>query len=494
VLASPVATRLLPGTFPQLFFLWSHLCYLISFISFCAFLVETRYDLAPAQSIPALPLYYGVNGCGEVCPSEVYLRSRADLNQAAADTARVEAIGTALGPEFELLADVAMGEPVGKFPTFPVLEPAAAEAAAAKKAKKAAKAAAAQTTEPVKEEKTKLLEWYGFVRLQVWAQRQTSAGAKLLADRASGNVTTMVVPSGEKITGNDWMAANDDGSSSGNSTKGSSATGQAYAAGLSPDKGAVLAYFPTAKLLCCAAHFHGTNKHGVPEREFDAVRRQQLQRASEAASWLVDAGNSQAQSSSSSPTGAAGTAGQATLSDCSLVLAGDLNFRVESEFVSFDDKQQGGKDFQTVLALAEGNVSDLKSLFRSSDRLHKLLVPAACDKNTGARGEGSDDGDKLHAAALPPLLTNIFDALGTTVVAADSTKPLFRPTLTYKPGAPPPRQYMNKRAPSWADRVLIRDLSSVMGSATSLEECKSLPHVICSDHEPVVAVFITQAL
>jgi len=53
---------------------------------------------------------------------------------------------------------------------------------------------------------------------------------------------------------------------------------------------------------------------------------------------------------------------------------------------------------------------------------------------------------------------------------------------------------MNKRAPSWADRVLIRDLSSVMGSATSLEECKSLPHVICSDHEPVVAVFITQAL
>jgi len=437
--------------------------------------------------LPAAPLYFGSDDCGQTRPSDVYLRARADLNQTAADSARIAAVGAALGPDFELLADVAMGEPVGKFPTLPVLEPAAAAAAAAKKAEKAAKAAASpretgQPSPPAKAEKAKLLEWYGFIRLQVWARCRTPSGAKLLADCASGNVATMVVPSGEKVTGNDWTATNNnDSCSSSNVVNESSATGQAYEANMSPDKGAVMAYFPSAKLLCCAAHFHGTNKHGIPEREFDVVRRQQLQRASEAAAWLVG-----------STTAGGAALGQGALSDCSLVLAGDLNFRVESEFVGPDDKQQGGKDFQTVLALAEGNATDLKNLFVSSDRLHKLLDPAAGGNTGGARGGGSSEAGQPNNASLPPLLTNIFDALGAAVMAADASQPLFRPTLTYKPNAPPPRQYVNKRAPSWADRVLARDLSTFMGSSTTLEACKSLPNVVCSDHEPVVAVFTAQ--
>jgi hypothetical protein len=441
-----------------------------------------------------------------VRPTEFYLRGRAGEDQAAADAARVAAIGAALGLEFELLADVAMGEPVGEFPTPPALEPAAVAAAAAKKAEKAANAAATQAGQgqPAKEDKVKVLEWYGFVRLQVWARRRTAAGAKLCADWAAGNVATLVVPIGDKVTGNAWAAANcrsandsssANGSNSGiggnsgtNSNIGYSAAGQAYAAGLSPDKGVVLAYFPTAGLLCCAAHFHGTNKHGVPERVFDAVRRQQLMRAGEAAAWLVGAHSKDCKGVRGDDAAAAAVvAGRGAQLGCGLVLAGDLNFRLESEFVSPGDKQQGGKDFQTVLALATGDVSVLKGLFLRHDRLHKLLVTAdACDS------AGEDVGNGVAASSLPPLVTGVFDALGASVVAADaSDKPPLRPTLTYKPGAPPPRPYETKRAPSWADRVLTRDLACFLGAPATLVVCKSLPQVVCSDHEPVVAIFST---
>ena len=49
-----------------------------------------------------------------------------------------------------------------------------------------------------------------------------------------------------------------------------------YEAGRSPDKGAVLAYFPGARLLVAGAHLAGTNTHGVAEDVFDALRREQL--------------------------------------------------------------------------------------------------------------------------------------------------------------------------------------------------------------------------
>ena len=45
-----------------------------------------------------------------------------------------------------------------------------------------------------------------------------------------------------------------------------------------PDKGAVVAFFPRARLAVVAAHLYGTNAHGVPECKFDAYRFQQLAR------------------------------------------------------------------------------------------------------------------------------------------------------------------------------------------------------------------------
>lgn len=434
------------------------------------------------------PLYCGSDGHGGVRPTEFYLRGRAGEDQAAADAARVAAIGAALGLEFELLVDVAMGEPVGEFATLPALEPAAAAAAAAKRAEKAANAAATQAGQgqPAKEDKVKVLEWYGFVRLQVWTRRRTAAGAKLYADWAAGNVATLVVPSGDKVTGNAWAAANcrsandsssANGSNSGiggnsgtNSNIGYSAAGQAYAAGLSPDKGVVLAYFPTAGLLCCAAHFHGTNKHGVPERVFDAVRRQQLMRAGEAAAWLVAVhGERSGRALARGPT-TAGFGNGAELGSCGLVLAGDLNFRVESEFASAEDKQAGGKDWVAVHAgAASRDPKVLRALYLQHDRLRMLL---------GARG----------GVAAPPLVAGCADAVGCALAAAHQLLP---PTFAYQPNAPPPRPYKTKRAPSWADRVLTRDLACFLGAPATPVVCKSLPHVVCSDHEPVVAIFST---
>ena len=39
------------------------------------------------------------------------------------------------------------------------------------------------------------------------------------------------------------------------------------------------------------------------------------------------------------------------------------------------------------------------------------------------------------------------------------------------------------------DRILTRDLHLLLGSPPALARCRSLPHVVASDHEPVVAVF-----
>ena len=93
----------------------------------------------------------------------------------------------------------------------------------------------------------------------------------------------------------------------------------------SPDKGAVVAYFPSAKLSVVAAHLHGTSKAGVPEATYDAVRHKQLKTIGRAVKALV------CKHSEPPPTGELG---------CALILAGDLNFRNESQFTTFEDKAQ----------------------------------------------------------------------------------------------------------------------------------------------------------
>jgi hypothetical protein len=390
----------------------------------CVVLSFQEYDLQPSAPVPAKPLFYDAPGSSAAFNRDQtepdtarYLRAQRD--DAATDASRLAAFHAALGPGYALVADAAMGEHANH---------AVADGA----------------------------EWFGFVRLLVFARRDTSLGAALCAD--SGRLTC-VVPSGNKASRVAAAAAD-----------GNDPASAPYAAGLSPDKGVVLAYFPTAGLLCCAAHFHGTNKHGVPERVFDAVRRQQLMRAGEAAAWLVAVhGERSGRALARGPT-TAGFGNGAELGSCGLVLAGDLNFRVESEFASAEDKQAGGKDWVAVHAgAASRDPKVLRALYLQHDRLRMLL---------GARG----------GVAAPPLVAGCADAVGCALAAAHQLLP---PTFAYQPNAPPPRPYKTKRAPSWADRVLTRDLACFLGAPATPVVCKSLPHVVCSDHEPVVAIFST---
>jgi len=387
----------------------------------CVVVSFQEYDLQPSSPLPAQPLMYDetikksaedISGDYSALQARYLRASRED---AAADTARLAAFHGALGPGYTLVTDTAMGEHACKSDDG--------------------------------------VEWFGFVRLLVFARRDTPMGAALCSDKG---LLTCVVPSGNKVSS---VAAND-----------ADPALAPYNVNMSPDKGAVLAYFPAAKLLCCAAHFHGTNKHGVPEREFDAVRRQQLQRASEAVAWIVAVHAKRSEQGQKNGPTRAGFGSGADLG-CSLVLAGDLNFRVESEFVAPDDKQMGGKDWVAVHAGASSHdPAVLRDLYLQHDRLRMML---------GARG----------GVAPPPLVADCADAVGCTLAAA---RQLLPPTFTFTPHAPPPRPYKKKRPPSWTDRVLTRDLSSFMGAPAALAVCKSLPHVICSDHEPVVAVFTAQ--
>lgn len=113
------------------------------------------------------------------------------------------------------------------------------------------------------------LEWYGFVRLVVFARPDSVLGALLCPPNAC---VTGVVPAGSKVAGSPTAPAN--GGGGGGAPPGRSPP-PPYAANRSPDKGAVCAYFPAAQLLVAAAHLHGTSKAGVPEAVYDAVSNQQ---------------------------------------------------------------------------------------------------------------------------------------------------------------------------------------------------------------------------
>jgi hypothetical protein len=400
-------------------------------------------------------------------------------------------IGAALGPTFEIVADVGMGEPAGLINQG--------------------------------EGSTKKLEWYGFIRLIIWARPEHPNGAKLCQARENGNVKTCVIPCGDKATGNPVKegALIDDPDAP-------------YMKGMSTDKGAVCAYFPSACLLVVAAHLHGTNKP-LPEAVFNKVREEQLRRIGHGITWLVQeygssdepsmsSSNNKNSSSSSnnSINQSQGLARKKIVTNASdigatLLLVGDLNFRVESEFTSPEDKEKGGKDFSTIEKYASSDSKeDLAYLLENHDILYKLL--------------------RCPSDEIPPILVGCRDAVAETI---SRKKLLLPPTFTFKQDAPFPRKYKDKRTPSWPDRILFKDLNYFMsppaaGSVSSiaaevsagitgqgqqhqqqhqqqqsgvgrgaaadqqelgkvsiagLRYCKTLRQVTCSDHEGVVAYF-----
>ena len=128
------------------------------------------------------------------------------------------------------MADVAMGEPAGS------CHPEAPEAAGASASTRAAESGAGEGAAEKKSAKeAKPIEWYGFIRLVVWALPSTDLGGRCCA-----GAVTAVVPAGSKESGAKELPP--------------------YAMGRSTDKGAVAAIFPSARLIVVSLHLHGTNK------------------------------------------------------------------------------------------------------------------------------------------------------------------------------------------------------------------------------------------
>jgi hypothetical protein len=101
------------------------------------------------------------------------------------------------------------------------------------------------------------------------------------------------------------------------------------------------------------------------------------------------------------------------------------------------------------------------------------------------------------AHLLPEFLKECSDAVGETLLASAANQSLkgeelLRPTFTFKVDAKHPRKYKDKRTPSWTDRILAKGYGRLLGPAkggsASILHCRSLPHVVCSDHEPVMAI------
>jgi len=412
----------------------------------CAF---QEYDLAPVIMMPQQPtLLLSTEESAEPCPlqREAYMRYR-ETEGEELDSVRLAAIKNAIGESFELVADVAMGETAGMI--------------------------------KLAEGDKKKLEWYGHIRLIIFARPDLPAGATLCDSRDNGDLYSCVIPCGDKASGNDTRegAALDEPDS-------------AYPKGLSPDKGAVCVYFPTAKLLVISAHLHGTNKP-KPESEFNIIRERQLRRIGQGATWLVK----EYQPTSLSEDGkeeeeVVNQITSAAELKCSMILCGDLNFRVESEFITPEDKDKGGNDFKFVEPLASSESPlVLSDLMENNDLFYKLLRNPEDEK--------------------PPILVRSRDAVAETVCKQRIIVP---PTFTFTQDAPYPRKYKNKRTPSWPDRIVFRDLNYFFeeagvsnrgvdfftGSAdnarvrpkvASLRYCQSLREVVCSDHEAVVAYF-----
>jgi hypothetical protein len=357
-----------------------------------------------------------------------------------------------LGPDFSLVADVAMGETANE-----------------------------------KDD----LSWYGYVRLMIWVKVVgDELGQSLLDDHG---LITCVIPCGSKLSSVSPLSS----SFSSSSSSPPSPPYTAYQKDVSPDKGAVCAYFPFHKLMIVSAHLHGTNKP-LPESTFDEIRHNQLNRIGKGLDALVQyveisscsaVKKVEAASSSSSSSSSSSTLLNTLMNtNTSLLLCGDLNFRVESDFTEPEDKAKGGTDYSFVESRVSKNDSnELKEVFLNHDRLHLLL-------------SNKEECQKV------PLLMECEDVVGVEITENSSVKTqLFPPTFTYKQDATFPRAYGNKRTPSWTDRILTRNLSSLFCppianthddsiihrvKSTRVEvSCESVREVVCSDHEAVIAVF-----
>jgi hypothetical protein len=165
--------------------------------------------------------------------------------------------------------------------------------------------------------------------------------------------------------------------------------------------------------------------------QFDTIRVQQLQRIQRALQLASDG-----QHTSNSP----------------LILLGDLNFRVEI-FKEREEKIRGGRDFKEVVT--ELKRSNTYELFMHHDRLHMLLTHS-------------------HTLPCPSLLEGLTDGM----LEAFQRGRRHNPTFTYPAYKPSPREYGDKRTPSWTDRVLWRGFHSYRTLTVNKD-------VVCSDHEPI---------
>jgi hypothetical protein len=205
------------------------------------------------------------------------------------DADRTAQIGNILGKDYKLIVDVAMGEPAN---------------------------ASELESSGVKKDKSKP-EWYGFIRLMCWVNPNTAAGSILYND---DELVTCVIPTGSKksqyyVDGEDVVEESSD-----------------YVKDAAPDKGSVAAYFPMAQLVITSTHLAGTNQYGVPEEVFDQIRIEQLSTIEKSLSYFVQ------RFGVTSPGVSGRNVSSAKLSETALIICGDLNFRVESKFISPEDK------------------------------------------------------------------------------------------------------------------------------------------------------------
>ena len=171
----------------------------------------------------------------------------------AADEERMEKIVNILGADYRVVADVAIGEPAGLCTPVPKKKKREKEGDGEKaKADEEGGATGGEEKEQKKKKKKEKLEWYGFIRLTVWAKVHSHLGQRMVGP---GHCRTMVVPAGYKASGvptRDWAPEPP--------KEGEPPHPEPYAVAQSPDKGAVAAVFPAARLVIVASHLNGTNK------------------------------------------------------------------------------------------------------------------------------------------------------------------------------------------------------------------------------------------
>ncbi|GMI43562.1 hypothetical protein TeGR_g895 [Tetraparma gracilis] len=295
----------------------------------------------------------------------------------------------------------------------------------------------------------KMIEWYGFVRLIVLVR----ASHPLSKDYTS--FKTVIAPFGDKQ---------------------SMYEPHVYPKDASPDKGGVCVVIESLDLVIVCCHLYGTNKYGVPEKTFDAKRRFQLRHMSEMFQYYLPPGR---------------------LSNMNKIVLGDFNFRAEMH-PDPEDKVKGGRDWQSVQShlskdwkggSKEDKDTGVRRLFHRHDRLNTWMVKSGVWEEDETYGEGAGEeqdteereNDEVEfglSEGVPEVLLNTSDAI------AEARGEFCYPTFTFKIGDKKvPREYAEKRTPSWTDRVIY-------GGALTLRDVGVERKVIASDHEPVYATFL----